>query len=590
MIGKGRKLKKPKYRTIDIYSDGLLKIKFPWEETILREVKKIPGRRYDADNKQWIVPYSIDTIRDLVERLNFVTGDVLKKRLFEKELKKAKKLKTPKLLRRPYPYQKIGINRLLDLEGVSLLADDMGLGKTLQAIGWLAKKTITKLPVIIICPASLKINWRNELEKTLPNCPKIQIIDGMYKGGAILDASIYIINYTIFSNSFETVEMEDGKKVSRELKGTGWVDILLDLKPQTIIIDEAHSMKNKDANRTKSIMKLKKAKHKILITGTPIEKRPVELWNLVNFLNPLLFKNYYSFVFRYCDAKRGDYGLEVNGASNLDELHKILTNTIMIRRTKEEVGIELPKRIDTVLPVEISNRGEYNKAEKEFKHWLSEKFEKQINNVEKQLTFDFGEDRKLAIIHEQITKTLSAEMLVKMGVLKQLAAKGKIESVAEWIKTNLDSGEKMVIFCTHREPIERLYSQFKKIAVKIDGSVPSEKRQGIVEQFQTNDKIQLFFGNMKAAGVGITLTAASHVVIVEYPDKPGELSQAIDRINRIGQLSENINVWFFEAINTIDAELIESLNNEQKVVKNVLDGISPDNTVFINKILTKYLF
>jgi len=173
--------------------------------------------------------------------------------------------------------------------------------------------------------------------------------------------------------------------------------------------------------------------------------------------------------------------------------------------------------------------------------------------------------------------------------LKQLAAQGKIDAIIDWIKANLPNEEKMVVFCTHKIPIEKLYSKFKNIAVKIDGSVAAEKRQGIVEEFQNNNKIKLFFGNMKAAGVGITLTAASNVVIAEYPDKPGELTQAIDRINRIGQKSENINVWFFEAVNTIEADLIDSLNHEQKIVKNVLDGIAPEETILIDKLLSKFL-
>ena len=586
------KTKKPtKYRLIDVLENdiNLLKIKFPWDKQILNEVKKIPGRRYDADNKQWVIPYSPAVIKDLVDRLDFITGDKLKAELNAKMLKKAKNLKIPKLLKTPYPFQKIGITKLIDKNGISLLADDMGLGKTLQTIGWLAKKTLKKLPVIIICPASLKLNWKKELESTLPNCPKIQIIDGMYKGGAILDSSIYIINYTIFSNSFEKIEMPDGSKKMKELKGTGWVDILLELNPKTVIIDEAHAIKNKDTNRTKSIMKLKNCKHRILLTGTPIEKRPVELWNLIDFLNPKLFTNYYSYVFRYCAAKKDNYGLDVSGASNLNELHKILTNTIMIRRTKEEVGIELPKRMDSIISVEITNREEYQQAEKHFKMWLIDKLGKELDAVEKQLSFDFGEQHKTNIIKDKVSKTLSAEILVKIGVLKQLAAQGKIDAIIDWIKANLPNEEKMVVFCTHKIPIEKLYSKFKNIAVKIDGSVAAEKRQGIVEEFQNNNKIKLFFGNMKAAGVGITLTAASNVVIAEYPDKPGELTQAIDRINRIGQKSENINVWFFEAANTIEADLIDSLNHEQKIVKNVLDGIAPEETILIDKLLSKFL-
>lgn len=587
-------MKKGKYKSpsklLDIEGDWI-RIKFPFDPKLVTFVKTLIGRKYDSEGRQWFVPFNFETVKLLVDEYQFTTSDRLRKKLYKKELKRAKTIKLPKLLREPYPFQKIGIHEMIEKKGRVLLADDMGLGKTLQAIGWLAKSTKKKLPAIILCPASLKINWREELQKTLPDCPIIHVINGMNKDRQVLqDASIHIINFTIFSNSFETIITPDGKKVKKEIKGSGWADHLLKIKPKTIIIDEAHAIKNRDANRTRTILKFSKLKYKILLSGTPIEKRPVELWNLINFIDPLLFHNYYSFVFRYCGAKKTEYGLDVSGATNMGELHSILSKSLMIRRTKDQVGIELPKRMDSIINVEIDNLKEYKQAENQFKTWLGEKLEIKLNDAERQLAIDFGIDRKEEIIAEKVTKTMSAEMLVKIGVLKQLAAKGKLNALIDWLGTALGNEEKIVVFCTHTEPINILYKKFQKIAVKIDGSVAVEKRQAIVERFQTDPKVKLFFGNMKAAGVGFTLTAASNVVIFEFPDKPGEMTQAIDRINRIGQKSESINVWFFSAKDTIDEDLIESLNSAQKVVKNILDGVSPDDTILINNVLTRYLF
>ena len=581
--------KSPK-RILDWDKNGKLIVKFPYDPTVITVIKKINGRIYNSENRTWSIPYLPSSIKLLVDSYGFSTSDRLKKKMFTQIIKEVENKRIPKLLRTPYPFQKLGIIDMIQKKGKVLLADDMGLGKTLQTIGWVAHKTNKKLPLIILCPASLKLNWKEELEKTLPNPPAICILNGVFKSENIPPISdIYILNFNIFANSFDTIITEEGKKIKVEIKGSGWADYLLSLNPKSIIIDEAHAIKNMDANRTRTILKFSKLKYKILLSGTPIEKRPVELWNLINFINPTLFKNYYSYVFRYCDAKKTDYGLDVKGSSNMGELHSILTNSIMIRRTKEQVGIELPEKIDTIIKVDIDNLKEYKQAEKSFKIWLTEKIAKKVTDMERQLALDLGNERKVEIIAEKVNKTLLAEVLVKIGVLKQLAAKGKINPLIEWLQNALNYDEKFVIFCTHSEPLNILYKKFKSISVKIDGSVDVTKRQAIVHAFQTNTKIKLLFGNMKAAGVGLTLTAASNVVILEYPDKPGEYTQAIDRINRIGQKSKSINVWNFIGNDTIENEVITALNEAQKVVKAILDGVDPEETILIANVINKYL-
>ena len=374
--------------------------------------------------------------------------------------------------------------------------------------------------------------------------PKVQILSGT-KVNTPLIGEIIIINYDILKP---------------------WWGKLQEIKAKVLITDECHYFKNNKAQRTKAIKALgKKIPHILCLSGTPIVNRPMEGFNALKLIDPGVVGSFWDFAYRYCGAHHTGFGWDFNGASNTAELHHKLTNTVMIRRKKSDVLKDLPDKARSFLPLELSNEKEYRKAEQNFIHWLRE------NKGEK-----------------AAEKASNAEALAEIEVMKQLAVKGKMKQAIEWIKDFLDVDGKLVVFATHKFVIQELMDVFGDKAVKIDGSVATEKRQGIVERFQTDDSIRLFIGNIKAAGVGITLTAASNVAFLELPWTPGELIQAEDRCHRIGQKNA-VNIHYLMAINTIDQEIALMLDSKRKVLDAVLDGAAPEEGSLITELMNNYI-
>jgi SWI/SNF-related matrix-associated actin-dependent regulator 1 of chromatin subfamily A len=169
-----------------------------------------------------------------------------------------------------------------------------------------------------------------------------------------------------------------------------------------------------------------------------------------------------------------------------------------------------------------------------------------------------------------------AEELMRIGALKQIAARGKVKAVREWVQSFLETDEKLVLFAHHKEVIEALREAFPEAAV-LRGSDSTRARQDAVDRFQNNPECRLFIASLMAGGVGITLTAASHVAFIEYPWRPADLLQGEDRIHRIGQEAESVNVWHFVAERTVDEDIIELLNSKMATIQAVTDGKVSDD-------------
>lgn len=423
------------------------------------------------------------------------------------------------------PFQKAGLEFAEATGGNCLIADQMGLGKTIQALSYLALHPDMR-PAVIVCPASLKLNWQREAEAWLETDDQIEVING----GKVheLDADIVIINYDILKK---------------------WLPELQRIEPHVMILDESHSVKNPKAARSKAAKELAAVvPHKILLTGTPVLNRPAELWNQLQVIDPFSYpdKRFFQWHKRYTDATKNRFGWDFSGASNLEELAASL-KTVMIRRTKDQVLTELPsKRRSTVL-IPIDNRKEYDRADKEFVAWMTEQ-----NGA------------------EAAERASHVEQLAKIEYLRQIAVKGKMKQVKDWIRNFLGSGEKLVVFATHKETIETLMSEFSECAVKIDGSVSSENRQAAVDAFQNDPETRLFVGNIQAAGVGITLTAASDVVFLELGWTPALHDQAEDRCHRIGQKNA-VNIYYLMAERTIDASIAAMLESKREVIDQITE-------------------
>lgn len=506
---------------------------FPPEPDLLRLVRSIPGAKYLRAIQGWRVPPSA------VERLEAagfrVEPEVLRMRESPPpDLSGLGRLKVPL-----YPYQVEGVRFALAKRRV-LIADEPGLGKGAQALGFLQVRKDLR-PAAIVCPASLKLNWLRECSRFLEDCPEnLAVVLSGRSAGEPPRAGIYVVNYDVLAD---------------------WLPYL---RPKAVVGDEAHYVKNPKSVRTKAFRKLcRSAEAVLLLTGTPLMNRPIELFPLLNLLAPEEFPSYVEFGLRYCAGHRkeivargGERRLvwDFSGRSNLKELHGRLKSTVMIRRRKAEVLPELPPKRYAVVPLELSDPEAYLKAEREFVAWLAEKVREGV--------FEAG----------RLRAALRAEALVKVEYLRLLAALGKLGAALEWIRDFLASGEKLVVFAHHREVVARVARAFPGAAV-VSGGTRERLRE--VDRFQTDPACRLFVGSVLAAGTGLTLTAASNVAVLEFPWRPADLEQAVDRCHRIGQ-GTSVTAWCLvatvEGAKSIDERVLELLLEKRGTALAAVDG------------------
>lgn len=563
-------------RAVTLISPKTIKITFPYSSKDVGNVKTLSSRKYHPDPpKHWTAPLCIESVEKL-QKWGFELSSDLKEFLTKSKLhvNDVQEVEVPGLKMKLFPFQKKGVSFANRRKGEMLNGDEMGLGKTAQTLAYF--QLYPKLrPIIIVCPAHLKFMWQNEIQKWL-SCPNIhtQIISGQDTEQDII-GDISIINYDILPELTEKQptgrmlrDSKTGEWIIPEmkrvvLKGTGWGNKLGEIKAQILVLDEAHYIKNNKASRTKAVKKLaKKIPGIFALSGTLIINRPEELYNAINLVDPTLFPSAWKFKMRYCGAYRNKYGWVTSGASNTKELHDKLVNTIMIRRLKKDVLSELPPKRRSILPLQLDNQKEYRTAEDDFLTWLKE---------------EKGE--------EAAKRASQVQALAKIEALKQLTIKGKMKQCIEWIENFLDSNGKLVVFCTHRKTVNDLMEKFGEIAVKVDGSVTGLKRQQAVDRFQSDEQIRLFVGNIKAAGVGITLTAASSVAFLELGWSPGEHDQAEDRIHRIGQKAQSINIYYLLAAGTIEEKIAKLLDRKRKVLSAVLDGKDVEEASLLSELM-----
>lgn len=453
---------------------------------------------------------------------------------------------------KPFPYQRIGTKKLIKLGGVALLADEMGLGKTLQVLMYLKIKRKEAAPACIVCPASLKYVWAREAKRLGLTFMLLESRSAPAGGYPRKLPDLIIVNYDILHKPIK----RKVRKATKKKRSTGqaspsahllWLNRI---GLSTVVMDEAHYLKNPKAIRTVCVRILcKDTPRRIAVTGTPITSRPRELFPIVNILWPRLFKDWMKFAVRYCNPTWTTFGWKYDGAAHMRELHLRLKNAGTIRRLKKDVLDQLPAKVRTVLPLPISRKAEYSKAHNDFLGWLAE-------------THGARKAKKAA----------RAEALTRVGYLKRLAGVCSLPEKIEWVRNFLadNPGEKLVVFAYHKTVISALMNAFPKISVCITGGTPQAKREGIVDKFQEDPKVRLFVGQQRAASEGITLTAAKHLAFLEIDWTPSSHTQAEDRIHRIGQIGV-ANIYYLVGAGTIEERLCEVLQTKQKVVSRLLD-------------------
>jgi SWI/SNF-related matrix-associated actin-dependent regulator 1 of chromatin subfamily A len=430
--------------------------------------------------------------------------------------------------RPPMEHQKVAIEKLLANDKF-ILADDMGLGKTTAAV--IASIEAGAKKVLIVCPASLKINWDREIKNYTDR--RVLIVEGR-KWGSTFD--YYIINYDILKNYHTTEKSED----SEDFK------LLVNEKFDLAIVDEAHYVSNTTANRTRLLNDVLETIPRVwLLTGTPMTSRPINYFNLLKIVDSPLTLNWQSYVRRYCKGYQFTVGnrkvWNTSGASNLDELRE-RTKSYVLRRMKTDI-LDLPEKIVTPVFVELTSKM-YDEELEEFTR---------ISNDKKD--------------NETISVTLNRLMKIR-----QLIAYEKIPYTCEIIDKCLDQGKKVIVFTNFTMSLEMLHEKYKKNSVILNGSMSKEKKQESVDRFQNENKIKIFISNIVAGGVGITLTAGEVVIMNDLSFVPAHHSQAEDRAYRYGQ-KNSVLVYYPIFENTLEKIIYNILQKKKGIIDQVMgDG------------------
>ncbi len=444
-----------------------------------------------------------------------------------------------------YPHQVEGIAFLLGRRR-ALLADDMGLGKTRQSVIAMIEAE-REGPYLVICPASIKRNWAREIEIVLPDAESVIV------GPAPLPPTTHqgwiIVNYEILGKNLERLLAFDWKGV---------------------VFDEAHYLKNYQSQRSQNASKLvKEIKRDPIVhalTGTPMTSRPRDLFPLLQILGHPLGKSFLSFAKRYCDAYQGDFGLVADGASNIEEL-TVQLHGVMLRRTKDEV-LDLPPKMRTWLDVELHPYAiqHFNRLVQEF----ISKFDAPESIDGARESVGLSSERRDELDNAIDTTDLGTGM-GRITQVRRAIAFVKCRHTIKFVENALEQGEKVIIFTSFLNTMQRFQRHFKDRAVYVSGEVPVHERQNRVDRFQNDDDIKLFIANMHIAGVGINLTAARQIVFNDLDWVPANHWQAEDRAYRIGQTG-TVNVTYMIATGTVDSFVKTVLETKAALLDSIVEG------------------
>jgi Superfamily II DNA/RNA helicases, SNF2 family len=451
------------------------------------------------------------------------------------------------LLLEPYEYQKEGIAYALQHKRC-IFGDQPGLGKTLQAIGTV---TIAKAyPCLVICPAALKINWQREFKKFAGK--NAMILDDRNKASwhrffETKCCNIFITNYESLKKFFVLKVKEEARFTMKSIEFDPRISLF-----KSVVIDESHKCKSTKTQQSKFVEGICKGKEYILeLTGTPVVNNNTDLIQQLKIMGRLEdFGGYKYFVERFCDGPKQ--------SSNVKELNWRLSSTCFFRREKAKVLTQLPDKSRQYIEVDISNRKEYDKAEADLIQYLR--------------TYKNADDEKVA-------KALRGEVMVKMGILKAISARGKIKVFSEFIHDVIDGGEKLIVFAYLKEVVQELKKIFPE-AVTVTGEDNATQKQTAVDRFQNDPSCKLIILNYKSGGTGLTLTASSRVAFIEFPWTFSDCEQAEDRAHRNGQ-KNNVNCYYYLGKDTIDKYMYDVIQTKKGIANGVTgtDDVVKENVV-----------
>jgi len=453
----------------------------------------------------------------------------------------------------PYEYQREGI--LFGLERHRLLiGDEPGLGKTLQSIGIV--DTASAYPCLVICPSSLKINWQREFEKFTDK--KAVVLDNATRTSwpYLLGMGMFhvaIVNYESLKKFF-VWDIKGGKTFTlKDVVFNRDINIF-----KSVIMDESHRLKDPTAQQTMFTRGIVEGKEwRILLSGTPVVNHAQDLVAQLAIMGRLLSDF----------GGRGKFLADYGENENLSELSDKLYDTCMIRREKAKVLTQLPDKTRTDLYVEISNRDEYDLAAADLAAYLREYTE---------------------CTDREIRRKMRMEALVKFMTLRSLASKGKVKQATDFIRNYLANGKPLIVFCSLKEIVKALQKQFPD-AVRVTGDDSLAEKQAAVDAFQSGEA-QLIICSIKAAGVGLTLTASSNVAFVEFPWTYADCCQCEDRAHRIGQ-KNNVTCYYLIGRSTIDPVLYNIIHKKRSIANQIMasDDDIPTDKMYFDELVNSFL-
>lgn len=579
-MGKGQVVK---------FKGSWVRVIFPYDAEIVAQVKQVPygSRQFDPAGKEWQIDTDNAIARALILKLSrhgfTVSQELLSSLSGEprqapftltpgEEAVYAASMATTTLFEpknvKPgaFPFQRAGVEYVASHAKTptggyaAFIGDDLGLGKSLQSIMSICH--LSAWPCIVICPASLKLNWAKEIALWCDAHPCLKEVELRYCL-KMEKPCFYITNYDRL------------KKDSRLIQSVKWGGL---------IMDEFQKIKETRSIRGKLSVELFTQQQEIpvrlLLSGTAILNRPIELYNPLCVLGRFqeLFGSWKTFTEEYCDSQRTKFGNNVSGSNNLTRLNKILRSRgCYLRREKKEVLTQLPPITEALVPLEITNRAEYDEAEANLIRWLKEKGVPSLDFMREIAQYDLNtQEIMLAEKREAMAASASmAEYLVRFTHLKRLCARGKMKAALEWIEEFLsDSDEKLVIFGHHRDiqmDIFNAVAKYNPAAIRGSGDMTHEEVEANKHRFQTDPACRVIVCSLMAGGVGHTLTAASNVAHMEYGWTPADMSQASSRLHRIGQ-KDAVNVWNLMAPGTIEDTILALIAEKTDVVNAVNIG------------------
>lgn len=564
-------------------ADGRIALSFGYDPTLVAAVRDLPGRKWDKDRKQWLLPLSpasVAPVRAFAGQYGFVI-DAASQALLDGIVARAQALETASRalaptddlvipgLRKgitPRPYQIAGIHYGLNVRDV-FIGDGMGLGKTFESMAIL--HVAGSFPAIVVCPASVKFTWASESRQFFPGTDVLVLESRSplrYGARGILDLHSLSLQGKLdeqeltakLTKGWGTFIPHEGQASGRLLVVinydvlAAWTEVLAGVSPVGLVLDEAHLLKERGSQRTKAAKALAASpaiRSRIALSGTPSLNQPIEFGTPLDIIGQLdkVFGSWWEYA-KLCGMRQGKFGMTFKPTDDqAREVHRRLRQHCYLRREKRDVMPELPAKIRTEVPLDITNRTEYRQAEKDLIAYLKEKY---------------GTARSI--------RAVRSVHLAQVEVLKQVAARGLVAPVLDWCKEFLAIEDKLIVVAHHKDVQRALYDGLVKQhgaahIAHIFAEDSAEQRDAVKTRFQTDPSLKVLVLSLKAGGVGLTLTAASHMAIVEMGWTPGEMAQVEDRAYGRTNDPHGLNAYYFIARGTIYEKILGLLERKRRL-------------------------